>query len=84
MEIKCYLKAKKKKNMKDHFINNDLAGFITFYFALCLILVYSNVVKTYESLFTYDLRIRNTKPRFHLVSCYKKHFWSQTKNACFL
>ena len=28
----------------------------------------------YEMLLTYDLRIRNSDPRFHLVSCYKKHF----------
>ena len=33
-------------------------------------------------LLTYNLRIRNTDPRFHLVSCYKKHFFrSQAKNA---
>ena len=43
--------------------------------------MYSNIVKTYEVLLTYDLRIRNTDPRFHLVSCYKKHFRSQMKNA---
>ena len=28
--------------MKKHFINKNLAGFVTFYFASCLILVYSN------------------------------------------
>ena len=33
-------------------------------------------------LLTYNLRIRNTDPRFRLVSCYKKHFLrSQMKNA---
>ena len=58
--LKCYLKAKRKKNMKKRFINNNLAGFVTFYFALCLRLVYSNIVKTYETLLTYDVRIRNT------------------------
>ena len=51
-----------------------LAGFVTIYFGLCLILVYSNIVRTYETLLTYDLCIRNTDLRFHLVSCYKKHF----------
>ena len=33
-------------------------------------------------LLTYNLRIRNTDPRFHLVSCYKKHFLGlKMKNA---
>ena len=34
-------------------------------------------------LLIYNLRIRNTDPRFRLVSCYKKHFLaeSQMKNA---
>ena len=33
-------------------------------------------------LLTYNLHIRNTDPRFHLVSCYKKTFFrSQMKNA---
>ena len=57
MEVKCYLKAKGKNNMKKHFINKNLAGFVTFYFALCYILVYSNIVKTYQSLLTYDFRL---------------------------
>ena len=60
--------------MKKHFIYTNLADFVTFYFALCLILVYSNIVRTYETLLTYDLRMRNTDPRFHLVSSYEKHF----------
>ena len=50
----------------------NLADLVTFYFALkslCLILVHSNIVKTYETLLTYDLYIRNTDPRFHLVLC---------------
>ena len=46
MEVKCYLKAKREENMKKHFINKNLVGFVAFYFALCLILVYSNMVKT--------------------------------------
>ena len=54
--------------MKKHFINKTLAGFVSFYFALCLILVYSNIVKTYEMLLNCELRIRNTDPHFHLVS----------------
>ena len=43
---------------------------------LCLVSYISvlNIVKTYETLLTYDLRIKNTDPHFHLVSCYKKHF----------
>ena len=36
----CYLKAKRKKNIKKDFFDKNLAGFATFYFALCLILVY--------------------------------------------
>ena len=60
--------------MKEHFINKNLAGFVTFYFASCPILVYSNNVKTYETLLTYNLRLRNTDPRVRLVSCHKKHF----------
>ena len=56
--------------MKKHFIEaKTFGGFVTFY---CL--VKSNIVRTYEMLLTYNLRIRNTDPRFHLVSCYKKHF----------
>ena len=45
-------------------------------------LVYSDIVMTYETLLTYDVRIRNTTdPRFHLVLCYRKHFFeSQMKN----
>ena len=65
--------------MKKHFIEaKTFTGFVTFSFALCLISVYSNIVRTYEILLTYDLRIRNTDPCFHLVSCYKKHFLGLT------
>ena len=60
LSVKCCLKAKRKKNMKKRLINKNLAGFVTFYFAL-------------KGLLTYDLRIRNTDPCLHLVSCYKKH-----------
>ena len=60
--------------MEKHFINKKVAGFVTFHFALCLIFVYSNIVKTYETLLTYGLRIRNCYPSFHVISCYKKHF----------
>ena len=57
--------------MKKHFIEAKMfTGFVTFSFFLCLTLVYSNIVRTYEMLLTYDLRIRNTDPCFHLVSCY--------------
>ena len=60
--------------MKKHYIEaKNFTGFVTL-FALCLILVYSNIVRTYETLLTYDLRIRNTDPCFHLFLCYKKHF----------
>ena len=51
--------------MKKHFIDKNLAGFVTFYFALCLILVYSNIVRTYETLLTYDL-IKKRWPSFPL------------------
>ena len=80
MGVRCYLKAKK---LVDPILllvfNKNLAGFVTFYFALCVILAYSNIVRTYEMLLTYDLHIENTDPCFHLVSCYEKHFRSQTK-----
>ena len=85
LSVKCYLKAKRKKNMKKHFKNmkkhKNLAGFVTFYFALCLIFVCSNILKTYEMLSTHDLCMRNTDPRFQLVWCCEKHF--QMKNAVF-
>ena len=55
--------------MKKHFEDKNFGGFVTFYLP-CVI----NIVRTYEMLFTYNLCIRNTDPRFHLVSCYKKHF----------
>ena len=35
-------------------------------------------------LLTYNLHIRNTDPRFHLVSCYKKHFQVSNEKCCFL
>ena len=36
-------------------------------------------------LLTYNLRIRNTDPRFHLVSMLQETcFWSQMKNAVFV
>ena len=44
--------------------------------------MYSNIVRIYETLSTYDLDMRNTETRFDLVSCYKKHFVRyQMKNA---
>ena len=36
LSVKCYLKAKRKENMKKHFINKNLAGFVTFYLACVL------------------------------------------------
>ena len=77
MEVKCYLKTKKlDEPILLLVFNKNLAGFVTFYFALCLILAYSNIVRTYEMLSTYDLHIRIilTLACFHLVSCYEKHF----------
>ena len=62
--------------MKKHFFNKNLAGF-----ASCIILVYLNVVRTNETLLTYDLRIRKAGPHFHFVLYYKKHFRPQMKNA---
>ena len=60
MEVKCHLKAKRNKNTNKHFIepillfvfSKNVAGFVTFYFALYLKLVYSNIVRTYETLST--------------------------------
>ena len=60
LSVMCYLKVKRKKNMIKHFINKNFADFVIFYCALCLILVYSNIVKTYEKRLTYDLCMRNT------------------------
>ena len=73
-------------DLKDHFsasLIKKLADFVTLYFALCLILMHSNIVKTYETLLTYDLCIRNTDPHFHLLwSRVKRNiFRSQMKNA---
>ena len=68
--------------MKKHFTDKNLAGFVTFYFALYLILVHSNIARTYETLWnTINLHIRNTDPRFHSASWYKIHFRSQMKDA---
>ena len=50
LSVKPYLKAKRNKNMKKHFTDKNLAGFVTFYFALYLILVHSNITRTYETL----------------------------------
>ena len=85
MGVKCYLKAKKLvEPILLLAFNKNLAGFVTFYFALCLILVYSNIVRTYEMLLTYNLHIRNTDPCFHLVSCYGKHFLLSNEKRSFL
>ena len=84
MVVKYHLKVKRNKSIKKHFIEvKNLAGFITFYCALCPILVCSGIVRTYETLLTYDLGIRNTGPRLQLVSCYIKHFLSKMKNDVF-
>ena len=58
-------------------LNKTLPGFVTFYFALCLRLVYSNIVRTHEAILTYDLYIRNTGPRFHLDLGYTDTFSSE-------
>ena len=88
MEVKCYMKAKKEQKCSichhhvltklvepilQFVLNKNVVGFVTFYFALCLRSVYSIIVRTDEMLLTYDLRIRNSEPHFHSVSCYKKH-----------
>ena len=36
--------------------DKNLANFVTFYFALCLLLVYSNIVRTYEMPVCRDLK----------------------------
>ena len=36
--------------------DKNLACFVTFYFVLCLILEYSNIVRTYETPVCWDLR----------------------------
>ena len=35
-------------------------------------------------LLSYNLRIRNTDPRLHIVSCYKKHFLGLKLKMLFL
>ena len=51
MEVKCYLKAKKADEPILLFVfYKNVAGFVTFYFALCLISANSNFVRTYEML----------------------------------
>ena len=61
MKVKCYLKAKRNKNIEKHFIEvkNHLL---------------KSIIRISLWLLTYDLRIRKPGPRFHLVSCNKKHF----------
>ena len=76
LSVTCYLKEEKYEK---HFINKNLAGFVTCYFALCLTLVHLNTVKTYKR-----LRVRNTDPRFHLVSCDKKHSLVSNEKCRFL
>ena len=61
--VKCHLKAK-RKNMKKHFIDKYLAGFVTFYL-ICLLsyisvlkhckAICSNTAKTYETQLTYSI-----------------------------
>ena len=72
MDVKCYLKE--QKHGKALHFDKNFAGFVKFYFALSLILVYSNIVRTYEMLLTYDFRIRNTDPRL-LDSCLYDGCW---------
>ena len=50
--------------MKKHFEAENFGGLVTF----CLPCVIK-LVRTYELLLTYNLRIRNTDPRFRLVLC---------------
>ena len=54
MDVKCYLKVKKLIKPILMFLTN-LAGFVTFYFALCPISAYSNIVRTYGMLVFWDL-----------------------------
>ena len=88
MEVECYLSSViaglKEEKYEETLIYKNLADFVTFYFALCLILVYSKIVKACEMLLTNNLHIRNTDPCFHLVSCYKKHFLISNEKCCFL
>ena len=65
--------------MKKHFIEaKNFGGFVTFYLPCVM-----KHCKDIWMLLTDSLHIRNTDPRFHLVSCYKKHFRSLMKNAVF-
>ena len=64
MEVKCYLKAKKLIEPILLFVfDKNLAGFVTFYFALCLTIPYSNIVRTHEMPVCWDL-----KSKMHLDS----------------
>ena len=76
MGVPNYLKAKKLiEPILLLVFNKNLAGFVTFYFALCSILAYSNNVRTYEMLLNYDLHIRNTDPQ---ISEYSERTTSPT------
>ena len=71
LQILCKSLASLQKfgRLRKFLVRHILFGLVSY------LLVNSNIVKTYETLLTYDFLIRNTDPRFHLVSCYKKHFW---------
>ena len=71
MEVNCYLMAKKVIELILLFVfDKNLAGFVTFYFVLRLILAYSNTVRTYEMSVYWDL-----KSKMYLDSvCLSDHF----------
>ena len=65
-----WLKAKRNRNMKKHFIEaKNFGGFVTFY--LHCVIKHKDI---WNAIKLHNLRIRNNDPRFHLVWCYKKHF----------
>ena len=60
--------------MKKHFIEvKKFDWFCHILFCFVSYISVLNIVRTYETLLTYDFRIRNTDPLFHLLLCYVKN-----------
>ena len=59
LSVKCHLKAKRKKNVKMHFVNKNLTDFFHILFCLMSYISVLNIVKTSNAI--------------NLRSLYKKH-----------
>ena len=80
MELKCNIKLNGTKIEPILLFLINIQLILSHFTLHCVLLVYSNTERTYE---TYNLRIRNTDARLHLVSCYNKPYVSNEK-CCFL